>query len=161
GRADGDKVGGALDQAAVYILLGKRLISELGGDDGLVSSEAMLITPKNVGLTPLVSLKNGSSRIARVERLLARAPSIRDLSDSIPGSASFAPIADSAAEPGQRIEALHELADQVGNYYVPSCLATCGLARFCRERAFAAGAASLAGSEAVRLLPDVQSLERA
>lgn len=161
GRADGDKVGGALDQAAVYILLGKRLISELGGDDELVSSEAMLITPKNVGLTPVVSVKDVSSRVARAERLLARVPGINDLSDSIPGNASFAPIADPGIESMQRVETLHDLADHVGTYYVPSCLASCGLARFCRERAFADGAAQLAGSQTVRLLPGVQSLDRA
>jgi len=56
---------------------------------------------------------------------------------------------------------LNDLADRVGTCYQPSCLATCGNAKFCRERAFRAGSVTLAGTAAVRLLPEIVSLDRA
>jgi hypothetical protein len=51
-RADADKLAAALDQVAVYLLLTRQLVEHLGGNPDAVSTEAMLITPKNVGLTP-------------------------------------------------------------------------------------------------------------
>src|SRR5207244_3528862 len=45
-QADADKLGAALDQVSVYILLVKRTIETLGGDPTIVSKDAMLFTPK-------------------------------------------------------------------------------------------------------------------
>src|SRR5262249_16306675 len=51
-RGDPEKLGQALDQAAMYIHLVENLAAELGRDPGLISADAMLITPRNVGLRP-------------------------------------------------------------------------------------------------------------
>src|SRR2546425_888908 len=48
GRAEPDKLGAALDQISIYILLTQQLVAELGGDPDLaVSMTAMLIAPRN------------------------------------------------------------------------------------------------------------------
>jgi hypothetical protein len=161
GRAESDKLAAALDQVSVYILLTKRLVGELGGDADLVSPTAMLITPKNVGLQPTLSVQDVSRRIARVERLLAAVPDVYSIADSMPAGLSFGIVGDPKADSTRRIEALHDLADRVGTEYAPSCLSTCGNGLFCRERAFRAGAPCLTGPEAERLLPGVHSLQRA
>lgn len=161
GRADPEKLAAALDQAAIYVLLARQLVDDLGGPPALVSSEAMLITPNNVGLRPTLSTKAVDQRVARAERLLARVPTAADVADLVPAGASFGTIADQSADPERRVEQLHAMADAVGTTYVPECLSTCGLARFCRVRAFAAGSPQLSGPQAVRLLPGVRSLERA
>jgi len=160
-RADPEKLGAALDQAAMYILLSKQLVADLGGDPDLVSTDAMLITPRNVGLRATLSVKNVERRVARAERLLARVPTIADMAALAPAGASLAAIADRTTEEARRLDALDGLADRVGTTYVPGCLSTCGLARFCRKRAFAAGLPQLAGGQAARLLPGVRSLDRA
>lgn len=160
-RADPEKLGAALDQAAIYILLARQLVTDLGGDPDLVSTDAMLITPRNVGLRPTLSVKNVEQRVARAERLLACVPTIADVAASVPAGASFGAIAETTSEEGDRLHALHALADSVGTTYVPGCLSTCGLSRFCRMRAFAAGSPHLAGGQTVRLLPGVRSLARA
>ena len=161
GRADPDKLGAALDQIAIYILLTKRLVTEVGGDAGLVSPIGLLITPLNVGLKPTLSKKDVSRNITRMERLLASVPDVRSITEALPSAVNFGTVADRTADATRRIDALHDLADRVGTAYTPTCLSTCGNALFCRERAFGAGAPCLTGPHAVRLLPGVRSLQRA
>lgn len=173
GQAEKGKLAGALDQVAVYILLTRRLVDELGGDpERVVSTEALLITPRNTGLTPTLSTVDVRRRVSRAEKLLATAPSAADVAYSVPSDLSFGAVSDQRApaiigagipdpEAAPRIETLHALADHAGTVYIPECLVTCGLARFCRARAFRASAVSMSGLSLVRLLPGVHSLSRA
>jgi hypothetical protein len=59
------------------------------------------------------------------------------------------------------LDVLNKLADRIGTCYGPSCLSTCGNAKFCRERAFRSGSATVTGLGAVHLLPEVLTLDRA
>lgn len=161
GRTDPEKLGQALDQVSIYILLARSLVVQLRGAADLVTHRAVLIAPQGVGLRPTLAVKDVSRRIERIERLLARVPVIADLAPLVPQDASFSLIADPGAEEAKRIDTLNDLADRVGTRYVPGCLSTCGLARLCRERTFRNGSPDLAGPEVVRLLPGVSSLGRA
>ena len=161
GRADPEKLAGALNQVAIYILLTKRLVDDLGGNADLVSETAMLITPMNVGLRPTISVKDVSRNVERVERILASIPDVRTIATAIPQDVTFAVVADRSADTNRRLDSLHGLADTVGTSYSPACLSTCGNAAFCRHRAFRAGSPCLVGPQAVRLLPGVLSLQRA
>jgi hypothetical protein len=161
GRADPEKLAAALNQVAIYILLTMQLVAELGGNPDLVSPMALLITPTNVGLRPILSVKDVSRHISRAQRLLSSVPDIRAITSGISPEVNFGLVADQAAEPARRIEALHQIADQIGTTYKPTCLSTCGNALFCRERAFHSGSPCLTGPQAVRLLPGVTSLGRA
>jgi hypothetical protein len=159
GRAEPDKLAGALEQVAFYILLAKQEVAALGGDRDLVSTRAMLITPRNVGLTPVLSVIDVARQVARAERLLGQVPAAADLATAVPPGAGFGPVADTKADPARRVEVFHDLADRVGTAYKPSCQ-SCGAVRLCRLRAFTSGAPPLAGAQAVRLLPGVRSLPR-
>jgi hypothetical protein len=161
-RVDPEKLGAALDQVAVYILLAREEVVRLGGDhQRLVSDKALLITPKNVDLTPTLSEQRVEARIRRVGKLLHAIPSAADVAASAPAGLSFGPIADASANEGRRLKSLHVLADRVGTAYEPSCLSTCGNARFCRARAFRDGSPCLSGTTTLRLLPGVSTLGRA
>jgi hypothetical protein len=161
-RVDPDKLGAALDQVAIYILLTRDEIVRQGGDpEGLVSDRALLITPRNVGLTPTLSEQHVGARVRRARRLLDQIPRAADVAASVPGGVSFGAVADTRADERRRLDLLHDLADRVGTAYEPSCLATCGNARFCRARAFRDGSPCLAGTTALRLLPGVATLGRA
>jgi hypothetical protein len=161
GRTEPDKLGSALDQAAIYTLLTARTVDAAGGDPSIVSPKALLITPRNVGLRPTLSVIDVSRRMERTEQLLSRTPDIRELARELPPGTSFGPVADQTSELGRRIEALHGLADQVGTHYVSSCVTGCGLYRFCRGRARGCGSPGLIGEKGTRLLPGVASLDRA
>jgi len=78
----------------------------------------------------------------------------------VPHGLSFAAVAQNGGDPGRRVDALHHLADEIGTKYVHTCLSDCGLARFCRARAFASARPAVAGPQVVRMLPGIRSLER-
>jgi hypothetical protein len=161
-RVAPDKLGAALDQVAIYILLVREAIQRLGGDpERLVSDRALLITPKNVGMTPTLSEQRVAARIVRIRKLLDNMPRAEDVGAMAPAGLSFGPVADTKADEQRRLHALHVLADRVGTAYGPSCLASCGNAKFCRERAFQAGTPCMLGTSTIRLLPGVGTLDRA
>jgi hypothetical protein len=162
GRVDADKLGTALDQVGIYLLLLRRIVAELGGDPAaLVSDEGLLITPRNVGLQPTLSVKGVGPRIARAEQVLAAVPRVADVIAAAPLGRSFGPVADRTAEEPRRLHALEVLADEVGTAYKPGCLASCGNARFCRSRARCKSEPALLGSTAARLMPGITTLSRA
>lgn len=161
GRPDPDKYGAALDQVAIYILLTQQLVDELGGDpDDRVSSTAMLIAPRNVGLTPTLEKQDVATRITRVRSLLGRKTGTKDLADGLE-SGVFGTIADRTIEPKRRLEVLDTLVDRVGTTYHPGCFSTCGAARYCRAARVAKGDPVIAGDQAVRLMPGIGSMPRA
>lgn len=161
-RVDPDKLGAALDQVAFYILLAREAILRLGGDpERLVSDLALLITPRNVGLTPTLSEQKVDARVRRARTLLDKVPSAVDVAASVPERLSFGPVADTTYDRRLRLDVLNDIADKVGTAYGPSCLSTCGNARFCRSRAFGKAAPCLMGTSTVRQLPGVDNLRRA
>jgi hypothetical protein len=161
-RVDPDKLGDALDQVAFYILLARAAVRGLGGDpERLVSDRALLITPRNVGMTPTLSEKCVDARIRRAHTLLEAIPPAAEVAAAVPAGVSFGPVADTAADTRHRLDVLHDLADRVGTAYEPGCLSTCGNGRFCRARAFRDGSPCLTGPAAVRLLPGIATLGRA
>lgn len=189
GRTEPDKLGSALDQAATYILLLEAIVEACGGDpSSLVSREAMIITPKNLALNPVLSLQSVRSRVERSRRLLASAPRALDVLDTPSASHSFDPrtpvereqaatVAAKASSKGatakaesaawqavpvkRRVAQLDILREEVGNAYAPGCLSSCGLARYCRAHAQATSSPCLLGSAVERTLPGVGSLDRA
>jgi hypothetical protein len=161
-RVDPDKFGAALDQVAIYILLAREEVLRQGGDpERLVPDRALLITPRNVGLTPTLSDQRVGVRVCRAGRLLAEIPRAADVTAAAPAGLSFGPVADAGTDERRRLDALHDLADRVGTAYEPSCLSSCGNARFCRARAFHDGSPCLSGTATLRLLPRVPTLGRA
>ncbi len=161
-RVDPEKLGAALDQVSVYLLLLRTAVALLGGDpERLVSDRALLITPRNVGLQPTLSEQRVSARMGRIQKLLDKLPQTADIVAAAPAGLSFGPVADRSVEEERRIAAMHDLADRVGTAYGPGCLTTCGNARFCRQRAFDSAAPALCGTGTVRLLPGVLNLYRA
>ena len=96
-----------------------------------------------------------------MERLLGSVPKASDIADSLPSNLNFRTVADTNVDTNQRLDALHDIADRVGTAYNDSCLSTCGNAIFCRERTFREGSHCLSGSQVVRLLPGIRSLQRA
>ncbi|AKT38128.1 hypothetical protein [Chondromyces crocatus] len=160
GQADPDKLGAAVAQVSVYIVLLRALVERVGGNPEIVSAEALLITAKNTGLQPTLCVKPVGREVDRAARILDQAPTVDEVAASIPESApSFSSVA--AGEEAARLDALAKIADVVGTDYRPGCLASCGLSRFCRERAHHDGNPNRLGGQLVRLLPGIASLDRA
>ena len=162
GQADADKVGAAISQVAIYILLLRDVVVGLGGDPDSVASKALLITPKNTGLQPTMTVKDVGREVDRAARILAQAPSAGEIVDSLPASLpSFEAVASKALGEPERLDAVEQLVESVGTSYGPACLSSCGLSRLCRQRAHRSGDPARVGGQLVRLLPGISSLDRA
>lgn len=161
GQADPDKVGAAIAQVAIYVVLLRELVVRVGGDPNLVSSDALLITPKNTGLQPTMVVKPVGREVDRAARILDQVPSATALVDALPQNVpSFGVVADRRAPEAARIDSAVEMAEKVGTAYQPSCLSSCGMSRLCRERAYQRGSPERFGGKLVRLLPNIKSLDR-
>lgn len=84
GQADPEKVGSAVAQLAIYIVLLRRLVEKLGGEPKLVSTEALLITPRNTGIQPTLTVKGVGREVERAERILDHTPGVLDLVGKLP-----------------------------------------------------------------------------
>ncbi len=158
---DDEALGAALDQAATYILLGRRTLDDAGVDPSFVSGNAVLVTPRNTGLAPVLHHQNVDGRVRRVERLLRAVPEVTDIAASIPPSVTFDRIADLSLPEEARLEAFAQVTEEVGRVYEPaSCLTSCGFAWACRQCVFGSGDPAVAGGLVARALPGVASLRR-
>ncbi len=161
-QADPEKVGAAVAQVSIYILLMQELVAQVGGDPGqLVSDEALIITPKNTGLRPTMCVKAVGRHVDRARRILEGAPNATEVADDLPDDLpSFEEVHDPKALNQQRLDRAQELAERVGTAYRPACLAACGFSRFCRHHAHRRGDIELLGGTLQRLVPGIDSIDR-
>ena len=153
GKLNAKKLGDALDQAAVYILLTRNLVVSLGMDPACVSFEAFIVTPQNTSLHPTFNSVNVEKRCRRIKQVLESLPNTPQILSLVPDGVTFGPVADPSNTEDIRLQHLHQLADTVGTSYSPGCLAHCGNALFCRSRAFSNNETALLGPYMKRLLP--------
>lgn len=161
-QADPEKVGAAVAQVSIYILLMQDLVAQVGGDPGkLVSDEALIITPKNTGLRPTMCVKAVGRHVDRARRILDQAPDATAIADDLPAKLpSFGEVHAPTAPTRQRLDRAQELAETLGTAYRPACLAACGFSRFCRHHAHRRGDIELLGGTLQRLVPGIESIDR-
>lgn len=158
---DEDALGAALDQAATYVLMGRRTLEQSGVDPASMSDSVVLVTPRNTGLAPALHRQDVSSRIRRIERLLGAVPDVQETAAGTPPSVTFDTIADVRQPESVRMDAFRQVTDELGRVYEPaSCLTSCGFAWACRHRLFAEGDPAVVGGSVARALPGIASLSR-
>ena len=157
GRCDTNKLGAACDQAAWYVLLCRRALSELDLPPQTVSDEGFIILPEGVGLRPTLLIQNLAARVRRAERLLESTPKGDDIVELSCGLKFPA----KTVAPNLRLETLEQMLDKIGTNYRPDCLQDCGMAKLCRGRAHDSGQVTLCGSAVARYLPGIRTLHRA
>src|SRR5215469_4894236 len=158
---DEDALGAALDQAATYVLLGRRTIEQAGVDPACMSDSVVLVTPRNTGLAPSLHRQDVSSRIRRIQRLLTAVPDVQETAASTPTSVTFEVIADATRSEGVRLAAFRDVTDELGRVYDPAnCLTSCGFAWACRRQLFTEADPAVVGGAVARALPGVASLSR-
>ena len=159
GQADPDKIGAAVAQVSIYILLLRELVEKVGGNPDLVSTQALLITAKNTGLQPTLCVKPVGREVDRARRILDQVPDVESMVGDLPAKIpSFETV--TVGIESARLDRLSEIADAIGTEYRPACLSSCGLSRFCRERAHASGDPARMGGQLLRLLPGIDSIDR-
>jgi hypothetical protein len=158
---DDDALGAALDQAATYVLLGRRTLEQQDVDPGKMSDSVVLVTPRNTGLAPSLHRQDVGSRVRRIKRLLSAVPDVQETAASTPPDVTFDVVADTAVDESARLASFRQITDVLGRVYDPaSCLTSCGFAWACRERLFKDGDPAVVGGAVGRALPGIASLSR-
>jgi hypothetical protein len=138
------------------------MIESQGADPDIVSSEGLLVTPKNVGLSLVGSVRDLKREMSVGEKTLNLLPDIDSFAGMVSPDEGFGKASvDSGSTPEDRVEHLDKLTDCFGTYYQASCLSSCGMAKFCREKLHLKGDPAVSGTSTVRFLPGVRSLDRA
>jgi hypothetical protein len=125
GQADGSQVASAAIQSAVYVLALRELLASQGIGPDAVSDRVILVTPKDFTNRPIATFVDVRKQLTVLRRQLARLTSIDELLAMLPPTLSLDP--DRTAR-----EILDDL-QSIDARYMPECLNTCELARFCRN----------------------------
>lgn len=158
---DEDALGAALDQAATYVLLGRRTLERAGVDPACMSDSVVLVTPRNTGLAPSLHRQDVSSRIRRIQRLLTAVPDVQETAASTPASVTFDVVADTTRPESVRLDAFRNVTDELERVYDPAnCLTSCGFAWACRRQLFTEADPAVVGGPVARALPGITSLSR-
>ncbi|MEH0844440.1 hypothetical protein V6U81_18830 [Micromonospora sp. CPCC 205711] len=127
GQADPAKVAAAAIQSAVYVLALRDLLAAAGHDPELVSTDVVLVCPRDFANRPVASLLDVRKQLLVLRRQLDRMARLDTLLDAVPVGFT----ADPAADPATLAAALRTVEAR----YAPECLASCELAYFCRDEA--------------------------
>ena len=157
GRGDPEKVGAAAWQAAVYVSAITDMLAEQGFDTNLVSTEVLLVCPRNTSLTPTMAPLDVARQTRSLRRLLAGRRQVGDVLAALGDDATLDTAGMSAEAAATH---LADVLERLGTNYLPSCLAACPLAYHCRDRARATGNPACLGPEVRTSLAGVQSLPR-
>lgn len=135
GQADPGKVSAAAIQAAVYVLALRDLLADAGQDPRLVSSDAVLVCPRDFGNEPTAALIDVRRQLLVLRRQLARMARIDELRPGLPADLTFDLAPDATGAATRPAAELTEALRAVAARYAPQCLSVCELARFCRHEA--------------------------
>jgi len=159
GRADPEKVGAALWQAAVYVFALIELVREAGFDPAAVISQAVvLVAPAEFALRPTAVEVDASRHVAHLQRLLGSWESLTEILAALPRETK---LDTSSLSERQAAEHVDLILKGLGTSYQPGCLGFCALAYHCRAQARAAGDPSVLRQDARARLGTVGSLGRA
>ncbi|HSA52533.1 MAG TPA: hypothetical protein VLH10_20805 [Yinghuangia sp.] len=144
GSADPGKLASAARQAAVYVLALRQTIAELGYPADVVSTDVVLVCPKDFSNQPTAAILDIRKELAVTRRRIARLARTDDLLALLPAGLTF-DLPEEAGPP-----AVADAVRTVPAAYLPDCLSTCELAYFCRAEARAChsghGAGGLVGT---------------
>lgn len=157
GSAEPEKVGGAARQSAVYLASIQDTLEELGFDPGIVSSEVILICPRNYTIGPTAQVIDVERELRALRRQLDRRASVEDILADLDLSA----IVGDGASGKTALEHGEELVAALPYRYTPGCIGKCDMSNVCRSEAIAADAPCALGDEAANLLGSVGTIAEA
>jgi hypothetical protein len=170
GSASPTKVGAAARQTAVYVASIQDTLEARGFDPKLVSSEVVLVCPKNFSIVPTAVLVDVDREVRALRRQLRRRSGVSSIAVRVGAEARSrgvdlqALLAEvEAAKVGTKAdqEASHKIIDHLPFHYVPECLAGCDLARHCRSCSRTADQVGRLGGEVSSLLGSVDTVAEA
>jgi hypothetical protein len=134
GQADPEKTRAAAVQSAVYVLALRELLDGIRpGLAGVVSDRVILVCPENFSNRPALAELDVRKQLTVLRRQLSRLERIGDLTGQLPGDLSYDLEFDHSGVPRRPAAEVIAALRAVPARYLPECLATCELCRFCRQ----------------------------
>ena len=167
GTASPTKVGGAARQTAVYVASIQDTLTAQGFDPDLVSSEVVLICPKNFSIGPVAVLVDVDREVRALRRQLRRRSDIGSVVSKVEQEVKAEGlklkelvVAAKDAKPGSKKEqrAALALVEQLPYRYQPECLSNCDLARHCRSCSQSADDPGWLGGDVAGLLGGIGTI---
>jgi hypothetical protein len=142
GQADADKLRAAAIQSAVYVLALRQLLAGIGaGPPELVSDSVILVCPENFSSRPVAAELDVRKQLTVLSRQLSRLERVDDLIGQLPAGLTFDLELDPAGVPARPAVEVAAAMRSVPARYMPECLASCEMCRFCRDECRGATAA--------------------
>jgi len=158
GTAQPEKVGGAARQSAVYLASIQDTLAELGFDPGIVSSDVVLICPRNYTIQPTAQVINVERELRALRRQLAR----RDSLDAVLAHLDFSTVIPPSGNEQEDAEIYaRSLVAALPYRYAPACIGNCDMSRVCKSEALAADDPCVLGDEAANLLAATPTIAEA
>lgn len=162
-RPDPEKVSAAARQTAVYLLSLMELAETLGFDRSAVSTQVLLIMPKDLGFVPIGKVVDARLPLKRLRRQLRSVPDIAPMVEAMPAGLALPPHPGKDPLPEQADAARHsalEVVSAIPAKFGDSCL-RCPLFRTCRGEAEAQGLTARLGNDVASACGDVATIDRA
>lgn len=160
-QADPMKLAGTAGQAAVYLIALRGTLERLGLDPNLLEWSVILVAPRNFGRSPVAHRVPLKKKVMSLQRVLTSLPNTRLLLDSLPNELTLDVDPKKEMSDAARMDALFETVTTIPALYVPSCIQTCDMAKFCRHEAWASDDPARLGRDARDQLAGVHSLSDA
>lgn len=152
GQADGSAVAAAAIQSAVYVLALRDLLAERGIGPDAVSDNVILVTPKDFSLVPMATFVDVRKQLTVLRRQLSRLTSIEELLALLP---------DLSLDLSRDPSAVADDLSRAPARYMPECLNSCELARFCRHECRGSGSTRAMGRDVSEDLGGVDTVAMA
>jgi len=149
GQADADKVAAAAIQSAVYVYAMREMLATAGVSPTVVSDNVILVCPKDFSNQPVATFVDVRKQLTVLRRQLSRLTRIDELLELLPENLSLSLDRDPE-------EVIFDLGC-IEARYMPECLETCELARFCRDEA--KGSTYVMGRAVCEDLGGIQTVE--
>lgn len=157
------KFGQAKREAAVALISLQQMIVELGGDPSSVSSRVLLVTPRQLLLTPVARVVDVSSQVMRLRLFIDRVPDTAELADWLRDAPPLPAHPGSNAAVADRDQAKIDIAAALAPLSYrrgPGC-SNCGLQRVCRDQAVEDDAVQVLGAVAAQTCGSVGTVTAA
>lgn len=135
GQADPAKVSSTAGQSAVYLLALRATLERLGFDPGLLRWSVILVAPRNFGRTATAYRIPLRKKASALQRVLGAVPRTGSVLADLPTGFTLDVDPQGKLKDLQREKKLDAAVRKLPMLFVPDCLSSCDMARFCRSQA--------------------------
>jgi hypothetical protein len=158
GQADPAKLSATAGQSAVYHMALRATLERLGFDPELLVWSVILVAPRNFGRSPVAHRIPLKKKSMSLERVMKAVPRTSEVLAHLPEDLTFDVDPDGVLAEDALRAALTDAVCSVDALYVPECVQTCDMAKFCRNEAWGRDEPARLGRDARDNLAGVHSL---